>query len=78
MEIIDDNALTQVNAGNAFVIPMFTAVTIGFCGGVLAWTLKTAYKGDTEAFSAWQNYVIEGSIGVTIASVASLSFLFAI
>ena len=51
------------------------AVGVGVCGGILAWAIKSAYRGDNDAFNHIENYVVEGAIGAGIAAVATLSFI---
>lgn len=76
MEVLDSTSTKQVQAGN-LLVPGLSALAIGVSTGLLSWAIKTSYNGNTEEFNAWQNYVIEGSIGASIAVMATLSFVFA-
>lgn len=76
MELLTSPSTKQVAAGN-LIVPSLSAIAIGVSGGLLSWAIKTSYRGNTEEFNSWHNFIVEGAIGAGIAAVATASFVFA-
>ncbi len=63
--------------GSNLIVPIMCSLGIGVSGGLLSWAVKTSYEGNTEQFSSIHNYVLEGTIGALIATLATTSFIMA-
>lgn len=76
MHTLTKSQLKSIQGGN-FAIPMVAAAGLGACTNVLAWAVKNTIQGNTEEFNNFSNYVVEATIGATIASFGAIGFVFA-